>query len=90
MFDRVLIFRGSEYTTVLNMLLVLNILKVQNTSELHRVLSMPEYACIERKQTNSIFKNTNETFCLFLRMLLLSGSHKLADHKMYWETSRIL
>ena len=65
-------------------------LRVKNTSELHRVLNMPEYASIERKQTYSSFENTDETFRLFLRMLLLSGSHKLADHEMYWETPLII
>ena len=31
------------------------------------------------------FEITNEKVCLFLSMLLLSGSHKLPDRKMYWE-----
>ena len=38
---------------------------------------------IERKQTCTSFRNSNETFRLLLRMLLLSGCHKLADNKMY-------
>ena len=40
------IFWGSEDTMVLNMLLVLNMLRVQNTPEIHRVLNMPEYGRI--------------------------------------------
>ena len=33
------------------------------------------------------FEITNDKICLFLRMLLLAGYHKLPDHKMYWEVT---
>ena len=32
-------------------------------------------------------KITNEKIRLFLSMLLLTGYHKLPDHKMYWEAT---
>ena len=91
MFDTVLnisgfwIYHGSEYASGS---------EYAKGSKYTRVTQGSEYAWIylyrEREQTYSSFRNTNETFRLFLRMLLLSGSHKLADHKMYWETSPIL
>ena len=31
------------------------------------------------------FEITNEKMRLFLSMLLLTGYHKLPDHRMYWE-----
>ena len=34
-----------------------------------------------------VLKISNETFRLFLDMLLLSGCHELPDHKIHWETS---
>ena len=40
---------------------------------------------IERKQT-LVFKISNETFCLFLGVSLLSGCQKLPDCKINWET----
>ena len=40
---------------------------------------------IERNQT-LVLKISNETFHLFFGMLLLSGSHKLIDRKIYYET----
>ena len=43
-----------------------------------------------REKVGTSFEITNETFCLFLGMLLLSGCHKVADRKIYWETPPIL
>ena len=40
---------------------------------------------VEKADVN--FKITNEKCRLFLRMLLLTGCHKLLDHKMYWEAT---
>ena len=40
---------------------------------------------IERKQI-LVLKTSHETFRLFFGMLFLSGSHKLPDRKIYWET----
>ena len=40
---------------------------------------------IERKQM-LVLKVSHETFRLVFGMLLLSGSHKLSDRKIYWET----
>ena len=37
----------------------------------------------EKEETN--LEVTNVKKCLFLSMLLLSGCHKFADRKMYWE-----
>ena len=36
-----------------------------------------------REKAGTSLKITNETFHLFLSMLLLNGCHKLPDHKMY-------
>ena len=47
---------------------------------LHRVYSNREKADIS-------FEITKEKLCLFLRMLLLCGWHKLPDNKMHWETT---
>ena len=41
---------------------------------------------VQREKADTSFKITNETFCLFLGMLLLSGCHKPPDRKMYMET----
>ena len=38
------------------------------------------------KEKGINFETTKETFRLVLDMLLLSGCHKLPDHKMRWET----
>ena len=40
-----------------------------------------------REKAGISFEITNEKVRLFLRMLLLSGSHKLPDRKMYWEAA---
>ena len=42
------------------------------------------------EKADTSFEITNETFCLFLGMLLLSGCHKPPDRKMYWETPPIV
>ena len=42
------------------------------------------YGHKEKEEIN--FETTKETFRLVLDMLLLSGCHKLPDHKMRWET----
>ena len=47
---------------------------------LHRVY-------INRERADIGFEITKEKLCLFLRMLLLCGWHKLPDHKMHWETT---
>ena len=39
-----------------------------------------------REKAGTSFEITNETFCLVLGMLLLSGCHKLPDRKIYCET----
>ena len=46
--------------------------------------------CSRREKENTSFEITNETFRLFLGMVLLRGCHKIPDHKLYWETSPIL
>ena len=33
------------------------------------------------------FEITNEKIRLFLKVLLLTGYHKLPDHKVYWEAT---
>ena len=38
-----------------------------------------------REKTDISFEITNGKICLFSTMLLLSGCHKLLDHKMYWK-----
>ena len=43
-----------------------------------------------REKANISFETTNEKSHLFLSMLLLSGCHKLPDHKMYWEMTPVL
>ena len=43
------------------------------------------YGHIEKADTS--FEIINETFCLFLGMLLLSGCRKLPDRKINWETT---
>ena len=43
------------------------------------------YGHIEKANTS--FEIINETFCLFLGMLLLSGCRKLPDRKINWETT---
>ena len=40
-----------------------------------------------RKKADIRFEITNEKTRLFFTMLLLSGSHKLPDRKMYWEAT---
>ena len=39
-----------------------------------------------REKADTRFETTNETFCLFLGMVLRSGCHKQLDCKIYWET----
>ena len=39
-----------------------------------------------REKADTSFEINNETFCLFLGMLLLCGCYKLSDRKMYWES----
>ena len=39
----------------------------------------------QREKADISFEITNKKIRLFLSMLLLSGCHKLPDHKMYWE-----
>ena len=43
-----------------------------------------------REKADTSFEITNETFRLFLGMVLPSGCHKIPDLKLYWETSPIL
>ena len=38
-----------------------------------------------KEKADISFKITNEKIRLFLSMPLLSGCHKLPNHKMYWE-----
>ena len=40
-----------------------------------------------REKADFSFEINNEKIRLFLRMLLLSGCHKLPDRKIYWETT---
>ena len=40
-----------------------------------------------REKAGISFEITNEKIGLFLSMLLLSGCHKLPDHKMYWDAT---
>ena len=90
MFDTVLnisgfwIYHGSEYASGS---------EYAEGSKYTRITQGSEHAwiCLYREKADvQYFKNTNETFRLFLSMLLLSGSHKLPDRKMYWETPPIL
>ena len=43
-----------------------------------------------REKADTSFEITDETFRLFLGMLLLNGCQKLPDQKMYWVTPPIL
>ena len=40
-----------------------------------------------REKEGTSFEITNETFCLFLAMLMLKRCQKLPKCKMYWETT---
>ena len=43
-----------------------------------------------REKADTSFEITNETFRLFLGMLLLIGCHKLSDFKIYRETTPVI